>query len=312
MRRFTHSLLATSLLFSATAISAQETGISNERMLTGTTAGDYSSMYTYDQHQRLTSVESLASKVTFDYSPATLDNEEYDATMRISDPSGDIICYLQIGDNGFITKSREIEEAMGEQAPYKTFTFSYDTDGHLTQINEVGIVEFSSTTFEYTDGNLTSATTIGSSPSSSSISYASATQRDRTANTAGMMDFSIFGNDDIETGYFFTAGLLGTATTHLPARCEMTADGITSADTYVWNIDSEGLPTSRTTISENASARSTEYAWTDTSALADNMADSDHSAQAWYGLNGMCLDNPSQGINIIQKADGTATKTLRR
>lgn len=312
MKRFTHSLLATSLLFTASAISAQESEISNERTLTRTIVGDYESTYAYDQSNRLTSVESLASNVTFDYSPVSFDNENYDITMRISDPSGDIVCFLTVGDNGFISKSIEIEEIMGEQAPYKTLTFEYDTEGHLTRINEIGFTDFSSTMFEYSDGNLTSANTTGTSSSSKSISYTSATKNAKTPNASGVMDFTIFGIDDIETGYLYNAGLLGTATADLPVRSEMTTDGTFTADTYVWNINNQGLPTSRTTISDNGSASSTEYAWADTSALADMMTVKTTSAEMWYNINGMRHDHMTRGINIGSTPSGTVVKTLQK
>lgn len=312
MKRFTHSLLAISLLFTATAISAQDTKISGEEMLSGTIAGDYKSTYTYDNDNRLTLVESSASKVTFDYSPTTLGNEDYDMTMRISDPSGDIVCYLEIGDNGFITKSLEIEESTDEQSPYKTYTFSYDAEGHLTRINEVGIVDFSSTTFEYTGDNMTSVTTVGNTPSSTSISYTPETGKDRTANTAGVMDFDIFGSDDIETRYFYRAGLLGVSTADLPIRSEKTTNGNTTIETYIWCLDNEGRPTSRTTLSDNAFAGITGYAWSDTSSLADNMLTNDKGHEAWYGINGMRHNNPTRGINIAITADGSAEKTFCR
>lgn len=179
MKRFTHSLLATSMIIAATGMTAQASGVNNERMLTEITAGDYSSILVYDRYNRLSSVESLASKVTFDYTPATVDGEDYDMTMRISDPSGDIVCYLEIGDNGFITKSREIEEYMGEQAAYKTCTFGYDSEDRLARATEVGIVDFSNTEFEYTDGNT---------------------------------DLEDFVFESIEARYFRYAGLLGAQT----------------------------------------------------------------------------------------------------
>lgn len=179
MKRFTHSLLASSMIIAATGITAQASGVNNEPMLREITARDYSSTLVYDRYNRLSSVESLASKVTFDYSPTTIDGADYDMTMRISDPSGDIVCYLEIGDNGFITKSREVEEYMGEQAAYKTYTFGYDSEGRLARATEVGIVDFSNTEFEYTDGNT---------------------------------DFEDLGFDSIEARYFQYAGLLGTQT----------------------------------------------------------------------------------------------------
>ncbi|MDE6654601.1 MAG: hypothetical protein K2K37_09480 [Muribaculaceae bacterium] len=201
MKRFTHSLLATSMIIAATGMTAQASGINNEQKLTEVTAGDYSNRLAYDGYNRLSSVESLASKVTFDYSPATLDGEEYDMTMRISDPTGDIVCYLEIGDNGYISRSREIEEYMGEQAPYKTYTFGYDSEGHLMRVTEVGITEFSDIEFEYTDGNLVT----------SSVTDSRSTGSESAAKSAGIIDYDAFGFDDIEARYFQYAGLLGAS-----------------------------------------------------------------------------------------------------
>ncbi len=312
MKRFTHSLLAISLLFTASGISAQETIISGEKMLSGTTVGDYHNTYTYDKDNRLTIVESLASKVTFDYSPTVYDNEDYDMTMRISDPSGDIVCYLEIGDNGYISRSREIEETMGEQTAYKTYTFAYDADGHLTRINEVGVVDFSSTTFEYIDGNLVSAVITGSNPATKNIAYTSAINGNRTANTAGVMDFTIFGSNDIETGYLYNAGLLGTSTSDLPIKSESTTDGSTIAETYIWNLDNEGRPTLRTTLSDNQPAGTTGFSWSDTSSLAFNITDDANANEMWYGINGMSHSSPTRGINISINTDGNVAKTLFR
>lgn len=199
MKRFTHSLLPTSMIIAATGMTAHASGLNNGQKLTEVTTGDYSNRLAYDGNNRLSSVESLASKVTFDYSPATVDGEDYDMTMRISDPTGDIVCYLEIGDNGFISRSREIEEYMGEQAPYKTYTFGYDSEGHLTRVTEVGIVEFSNIEFEYSDGNL-----VASSLTDSRTAYS-----ESAANTAGIIDYDAFGFDGIEARYFQYAGLLG-------------------------------------------------------------------------------------------------------
>lgn len=312
MTRFTHSILATSLLLAASGISAQATGFNPGRELSGMTIGDLSSEFVYDQLHRLSSVESFASKVTFDYSPASIDGQDYDMTMRISDPTGDIICYLEIGDNGYITRSREIEETMGEQAPYKTYTFAYDTEGHLTRVSEIGIVDFSTTEFQYIDGNLVASTTIGSIPATRAISYTSPTAKHEIENVAGVMDFGIFGFDDIEARYLYNAGLLGTPTASLPVKSELVSNGTSTADTYIWNTDSNGSPTSRNTFSDNAFTGTTMYEWADICSIPDMLTVKNNASDTYFGINGMRHSTPTHGLNISLTSDGHVAKTFSR
>ncbi len=311
MKRFTQSILAIATIFATTAASAQDSGITNKMTLKGTSAGDLESIFTYNRDNRLTSVESFASKVTYDYSPATLSGRAYDMTMRISDPSGDIMCYIEIGDNGFISKSVEIEEVMDEQAPYKTYTFSYDSEGHLTEINEIGDVDFSTTTFEYIDGNIVAASTTGSCTENIAVSYSSPSGMKEIANTAGVMDYSTFGLDGIETRYFNYAGLLGNATASLPTKTELTSNGTTTSESYLWTIDGNGNPTSRNIFTDDTFSGSTGYLWASTSSAADISRDT-ATPEAYYSVNGIRLTSPVRGINIASTHDGCVTKTIRR
>lgn len=306
MKRFTHSLLATSMIFAATGITAHASGLRNDIKLTEIAAGDYSSRLEYDSYNRLSSVESLASQVTFDYSGATVDDYDYDMTMRISDPSGDIVCYLEIGDNGYISRSREVEEYQGEQAPYKTYAFSYDSEGHLTSVTEIGAVDFSTTEFAYSDGNLVASSTTGNRTSDRTFSYAA--NGETIANTAGVMDFEAYGLDGVETRYFQYAGLLGTPTADLPVMAE-SAD----SEIYVWNTDSEGRPTSLNVFSDNTYDGSTTFAWSGTASAADSiMKKAATECDSYYSINGMRHNGETRGINIIRSADGSVAKTLRR
>lgn len=307
MKRFTQSLLAAAII-TTTVVSAKAAGINNDNMLTAVTAGDLTSNFNYDKYNRLTSIESVASKVTFDYSPVTIGGTEYDMTMTISDPSGDIVCYLEIGDNGYVRKSREIERVMDEETSLKTMSFTYDEDGRLTRINEIGMTDFSTTTFEYSDGDIVASVKVGDTPAITEISYSSPVLSEKIDNTMGVMDFKTFGINSIEPHYLYNAGLLGRSTNHLPVKSEVTDSE--SAYIYMWNIDNETNTASRHVFSDNTLVGATGYYGKNTSGISDIMTIPAISSTEYYDINGRRHSAPTQGINILNTTGG-AVKVMR-
>lgn len=309
MKRFTHYLLATSFVFGNIGASAQESINSGESRLAGISAGDLTSEFVYDSNNRLLSVESLASKVTLDYSPVMIDDQEYDMTMTISDPTGDIICYLEIGENGYVSKSREIERVMDEEASYKTMSFTYDDEGRVTRINEIGIVDFSTTSFEYAGGNIITSETTGNKPSCRKLTYFSPDLMRNIDNTMGVMDFKTLGVDAIEVDYLFNAGLLGIPTTHLPVKSELT-DG-TDAYSYIWNIDNDSNNISRQTFIDDTLVGFTGYYGENVSGISYSKTISPTISTEYFDINGIRRYAPVRGINIEKTSGGIVKERIR-
>lgn len=314
MKRFTNSILTATMLFAATGISAQEMSSNTiqEKALSGLSAGDIASTFEYNSSNQLTKVESPAVSVTYDYSPVTVENEDYDMTVTISDPSANIVCYLSIGDNGFISKSYEMEEMMGEQAHYKTYNFEYDTDGHLTKVDDSGFTGSTSTTFEYSNGNIISSTTTGNAPTEYSVAYISRPGEKAIENTAGLMDYATFGFDGYEARYFYYAGLLGTPTTDLPVKSTIRKGNGISTSSYMWNIDSKGMPTSRNSYTNNIFTGSNGYTWGNPAGIADISANRNSKSDGYYDIYGVRHSSPVRGLNIATVQNGSIVKTMNR
>lgn len=316
MTRFLTSILTATMLFATTGISAQEmlskTKISQEKKLSGLSSGDIASKFEYNSSNQLIKVESPATSITYDYNPVTVENEDYDMTVTISDPSANIVCYLSIGDNGFISKSYEMEETMGVQAHYKTYNFEYDSDGHLIKIDDSGFTGSTSTTFEYSNGNIISSSTTGDTTTEYSVAYTSKGGENVIENTAGLMDYTTFGFNGYEARYFYYAGLLGTPTADLPVKTTIRKGNDIATSSYMWNIDSEGMPTALNSYNNNIFTSSNEYTWRNTAGIADISAKRNSKSDGYYDINGVRHGSPTHGINIAIAQDGSMVKTINR
>lgn len=314
MKRFTTSLLTATMLFTATGITAQEmpstSRIFQVKTLTGLSAGDLESKFEYNERNQLTKVKSVGTSVAYDYNPVVVGNEEYDMTVTITDPSQSIICYLIIGDNGFISKSYEMEEMMGEKAHYKTYNFEYDTNGHLTKVEDNGFADNSTTTFNYSCGNMISSTTTGEMPSQLTANYAYGPYQKVLSNTAGVMDFEALGFDGFEARYFYYAGLLGNPTSDLPLDITVTRGNDIVKTSYAWITDNQYLPTSRIVFDNGVFIGSNVYDWGNTSGISDMANNRNFMPDGYYDINGVRHTQPSHGINIFRGDNGTIVKTM--
>lgn len=171
--------------------------------------------------------------ITFDYTNLG-SNNDYDIVMEISD---DCTCYLRLNNAGFIEYCMEQEEEKGE-IETQEWWFEYNTSGQMTKMKrtEGGNEIF---TMTYTAGDITSVnyTDDEGEYNTSSIIYGDSP----IENKCGIMLFDYCFNVDLdEMIYAYYAGLLGTATKHLPVAISETYH----TTHFEWTFDAAGRPTS--------------------------------------------------------------------
>lgn len=262
-----------------------------------------------------TSTPYGSSKVSFDYTPGTYNTETYDIVMTLTDPGETITCYLTLGENGYVSRSYEVEESFGEVAEHEVYTFSYNVNGQLSEVSESDFLDSETYTFFYdSTGDITMSSKRGSDNDNETytIAYSSTAQPQMLANKGAIMDFDLFGFDSTEASYLYYAGLLGKPTTHLPiTSIEKEANGDTTSSSIKWTLGTDGFPTAMREFEGRELEAQMIFTWRDIAAVKSiEMEESDGSVVGYYDLMGKKHAQPLRGLNIVKMSDGTTKKIL--
>lgn len=301
----------------ANSSTASAANVFGDRLVNQITEGSKVVSLKYNDFYQLIEVITKSPYATasaiFSYEAGTYNGEPYDIKVEISDPSEHLVCYLTVGDNGFVTKSVEIETAYDEAAEYQTYTYEYDGDGHLVKVTESGVFYNETVAFEYNNGDIIAATKVDDEVENYKVSYTSSTVLTPIKNVGNMMVFDAFGLDNFENTYFYYAGLLGTSTEHLPIlSIESDKDG---KDTirYDWTLNSDGYPIQFKEYEDNVLEDIYNYSWIGTAAIASiDIDEAQSQVVGYYDINGYSHDVPVKGLNIQKHADGTTSKVMIR
>lgn len=190
----------------------------------------------------------------------------------------------------------------------ETYTFSY-TDGRLSGVRiddtEHGVTDTETIAITYTDGNITRINyTYSDDPTDNETAEYTYSGVANTGNLRLLN--SLYGIDMDNLEYVAQAGHMGLAPAGLPTGIKfIDSDGVQSGN-VTWTLDSDGYPTRL-----NAAGNNRDYivfTWESDPAGIAEVAPEKSGADAFYTLQGVRVERPSQGIFIVRHADGSCEK----
>lgn len=234
---------------------------------------------------------------TFDYVPGTVNGEAYHILMTISekydgspyedDEDETYKCYLRLGENNFV----EYCYVENEDRTYAhVWTFEYNSENQLSRVTRTDDNAPDVQLATYLDGDL-----VKVSGSDIVIVYTSSKIIEPIENTDKIMfndDSSGFDLDELSVAYF--AGLFGMPTKHLPVAY---SDGDYSS-TCAWEFGADGKQTTATWYYDEDYEKEM-FVWSESPAGILNPSADRGETENIYNLDGIRLDKPQQGVNII-------------
>lgn len=222
-----------------------------------------------------------------------------------------------------------------------TDTERYDKSVYEATINELGLVtsavekvnSVTSTTWEfaYTNGKLSKITIIDgkdkeyidiSWENSLLTSYVETESWDNEITTASftysgvanignlaMLD-EIYGLDLDDLEYLAMDGYFGEIPNELPTAVSYKDEDGTQSGNVSWELDADGYPVKLT--SSQSKGMSISFAWEAATTGIGTIATESDGSSKFYSIDGRELTNPSEGIVIERKADGSTIKRVIR
>lgn len=328
-------LFAMCCLAVATAATANGTEISVKNAITGKwissmEAGDEVSQFEYEDGARLRSVTKTDAKgmemstCTFDYSSKKYNGTDYDVMMRYTEGGTITNIYLQVDETGFACAAYACSNS-GNGSNDVEYRMEYDTDGHLVHFAASDSPIWYDIVYDGT-GDISTVKKIAQDPRSpmgkteEEYGFEYTTPWDNTPIDNVGCDMQYMRNFGIDLGLLapaYYAGMLGKATAHLPRM--IIRDGAHATE-IIWALDADNYPFSscKKTVGKhevpgNSDRNGISYKWmSSVSSITDIKADAGTGTDEWYSPNGIRLNSPQRGINILRKADGSTSKVMIR
>lgn len=273
----------------------------------------------------------LASITETEYSTSYVTSFSYDEEGRLSTVSEDYstiaIDYTNIANGKIIMTS--------------TPKYGYDKTTYEVTVNEFGLAtsavetdndgDSNSWEFEYSFGKLVKITTIdGRDKEYSDItwestlltSYVETESYDSdvstatfsysgVANTGNLALFDeIYSLDIDDLEYLAMEGYFGDAPAELPTGVTYKDEDGTQTSTVNWELDADGYPIKLSSPQERN--ESTIFTWEADNSGVESVAMDANKPSQFFTIDGRQVDNPSNGIFIERKADGTTVKRIIR
>lgn len=328
-------LFAMCCLAAATAATANGTEISVKNAITGKwissmEAGDEVSQFEYEDGARLKSVTRTGSNgmevatCTFDYSSEKYNGTDYDVMMKYTEGGTITNIYLQVDETGFACAAYACSNS-GNGSNAVEYKMRYDKDGHLVHFASSDSRLWYDIVYDGT-GDISTVKKISDTPRQPSgeikeeYVFEYTTPWDMSLIDNVGCDMQYMNNFGIDLGLMapaYYAGLLGKATAHLPRM--IIRDGSQPTE-IIWDLDNDTYPFSsykktvgKHEVSGNGDRNSIIYKWMPSvSSISDLTSDGNQGTEEWYSPNGMRLNSPQRGINILRKADGSTSKVMIR
>lgn len=201
-----------------------------------------------DEKGRVTSIKAGTRSITFEYlEPATRALPRPHVVMKVENAEERTTYNLYLNEAGFVARCEKIEVDRYDRDDLDrdVFHLTYDANGHLVRT----VFKHDSETWEwkYVDGNMVEAVQTDREDGDRDVYrlyYTSNTVPTPIENKGRLMFYdSVIPADFDEFGYAYYAGLLGTATRHLPVS---SLDEDYRWKTFVWTLNAEGYPTGLT------------------------------------------------------------------
>lgn len=328
-------LFAMCCLAAATAATAYGADISVKNAITGKLissmeTGEEVSKFEYrdgDRLERVTKADLYGmelSKCTFDYSCIKYIGMEYDVVMTYTEGGSTTNIYLQVDETGFACAALA-GNISGNDINAVEYRMEYDPDGHLVHFASSDSPVWYDIVYDGT-GDISTVRKISDTPRQPSgeikeeYVFEYTTPWDMSLIDNVGCDMQYMNNFGIDLGLMapaYYAGLLGKATAHLPRM--IIRDGSQPTE-IIWDLDNDTYPFSsykktvgKHEVSGNGDRNSIIYKWMPSvSSISDLTSDGNQGTEEWYSPNGMRLNSPQRGINILRKADGSTSKVMIR
>lgn len=235
------------------------TAVNPEKVFTGGIPKSVSGM-TISQNEEglVTSITTEeGDKAVFEYFSATTKADVVinQAKITVTDSDGDVTeLNLQLNSDGYVASCNSTDHAGTSDASDFTWKMEYDADGHLIRM-ERSEGDGEITTLTYQDGNVVETSTVSPGDDfdwpATTIQYTTDEITAPVENKGCLMMFDELLDVDMdEMIYAYYAGMLGTATKHLPLsqHYAYSYDSTTGVAEYRdqdfdWEWDSNGYPT---------------------------------------------------------------------
>ena len=196
-------------------------------------------------------------KAVFEYPSATTKADVVidQARITVTDSYGDVTeLNLRLNKDGYVESCNSIDHAGTSDADDFTWKMEYDADGHLVRM-ERSEGDGEVTTLTYKDGDVVETSTITPGDdydwAPTTIQYTTDKVTTPIENKGCLMMFDELLDVDMdEMIYAYYAGMLGTATKHLPVRQHSaysydpnTGEFKFSDADFEWELNSDGYPT---------------------------------------------------------------------
>ncbi len=283
-------------------------GGSDRRLLTEMKRGELVHEISYDSEGRVSVVKCQYYNwvSTYDYS-ALADNivtMKVEKTDRNGEPIEIIKEYtMRLGDNGLISRVDYIVYEYVDERPM-SYDFSYNDDNNIIKIDadEGGQVY----EFDYEGGNLISLQGV-EDWAPGEVLEAHYTYGD-IANVGKLVFYNFYFQSFDQLNFAFLTGLMGEPSKTLMTDAVLTADDETQTTDFKWLLDEDGYPYEMS-WSETDSRIHTSFTWSNLTGI--NSVKEETVGSRYYSLEGIELDAPRRGINIVRNSDGTTRKVIK-
>lgn len=272
-------------------VSITETEYSNNEVTT----------LSYDSEGRLSSVEDGYSTISIDYSNAANGK----ITMAYSSKYGNenATYDVTINELGLATAAVETDN----YGDTNSWEFEY-SDGKLMKITVIDGRDKEYTDITWEDDLITAyveTESYDSDISSATFSYSG------VANTGGIALFDdLYGLDLDNLEYLAMGGYFGAIPRELPTGASYKDEDGTQSNTVVWELDAEGYPVSLSSPQDRN--ETTTFTWEADNTAVESISVDSNMPSKFYTIDGRQVENPTNGLFIERKADGSSIKRVFR
>ena len=262
-------------------------------------SSSYVTTFTYDSEGRLSSIIDSSSTIEIDYS--NLAKGKITITNSSKYSSEKSTYEVTVNDLGFATSATETDS----DGDTNSWEFSY-SDGKLMKITAIDGPDKEYTDITWEDDLITTyveTESYDSDISSATFAYSG------VANTGKLALFDeIYGFDIDDLEYLAQEGYFGVIPRELPTGITFKDEDGTQSSTVNWELDADGYPVKISSPQERN--ESTSFAWEADNTGVESVAADINGASKFFTIDGRQVQNPSGGLFIERRADGSSIKRI--
>ena len=287
------------------ALAASSTFAATPKRLASITETERSSSYVttlgYDAEGRLTTIDDSYSTVTINYSAIASGKITMDYVPKYGNDRSTYT--VTINEIGLATSAVETDN----YGDTNSWEFGY-SDGKLISITVIDGRDKEYTDITWEDDLITTyleSESYDSDRSTATFTYSG------VANTGNLALFDdIYGFDLDELEYLAMEGYFGAIPRELPTGATYKDEDGTQTASVSWELDAEGYPIKLSSSIERG--ESTSFAWEADNTGVESVAIDANGPSKFFTIDGRQVENPSVGLFIERKADGSSVKRIIR